>query len=402
MEPILSLDAEQIETACMEVKAKPLPSTPVCGFDSGSDSTSCTSGELIAGAAGKGIAAASPRIRSNISSQRLDQTTDEEEPLLQPEGDRYADFPINPVYEKAFTAYKTHVACFWTLEEIDLAVDKIEWKDDSKLSDNDRHFVKHVLAFFAGADRIVNANLEERFIQEVQPTEVQKFYRFQMAMEDIHSETYASLIDSLVPADEKQSLFDAIRTMPCVGAKADWAKMWISSDQSFAHRLVAFAIVEGIFFSGSFCAIFWLKKRGLMPGLCFSNELISRDEGLHTQFACMLYTDHIVHRVPRNEIEEMFHEAVRTEKEFVCDALPVGLIGMNATLMCEYIEYVADHLLVALGEEKLFHAKNPFDWMESISLQGKTNFFEKRVGEYQKAGVLADPEKQVFSMEEDF
>merc|ERR1712228_398452 len=257
------------------------------------------------------------------------------------------------------------------------------------LSEKEQHFVKHVLAFFAASDGIVLENLSGRFSCEIQVPEARAFYGFQIAMENIHSETYSLLIEQYIrdPA-EKDSVFDAIHTMPPVAEKAQWAVQWMNGENSFAERIVAFAAVEGILFSGSFCAIYWLKKRGLMPGLTFSNELISRDEGLHAEFACMLY-GMLQHQLPDSVVHDIVRGAVDTERRFICDALPCDLIGMNSELMTRYIEFVADRLLSALGHTKLYNASNPFDWMELISLQGKTNFFEKRVGEYQKAGVMA-------------
>lgn len=319
------------------------------------------------------------------------------EPLLSENKDRFVLFPIQ--HDDIWQFYKKAEASFWTAEEIDLGQDTKDWEG---LSSNERHFITHVLAFFAASDGIVNENLAERFISEVQYTEAKFFYGFQIAIENIHSETYSLLIDTYVkdPA-ERYKLFHAIETLECVRKKAEWALRWIK-EGSFVERLIAFAAVEGIFFSGSFCSIFWLKKRGLMPGLTFSNELISRDEGLHRDFACHLYTQHIVQKMPVETVQQIIRDAVAIEKEFVTDALPVRLIGMNAELMCQYIEFVADHLLVALGCPKLFNATNPFDFMELISLQGKTNFFEKRVGEYQKAGVLAEKESPKFSLDEDF
>lgn len=282
--------------------------------------------------------------------------------------------------------YKKAEASFWTAEEIDLSHDQKDWE---RMSPGERHFVQHVLAFFAASDGIVNENLAVNFMREVQVPEARCFYGFQIMMENIHSETYSLLIDTYIKdAAEKDRLFHAIDTVPCVTKKAEWALRWISKkNASFAERLVAFAAVEGIFFSGSFCSIFWLKKRGLMPGLAFSNELISRDEGLHCDFACLLYSM-LQNKLTPERIQEIIGDAVEIEKEFVTSALPVDLIGMNAKMMCQYIEFVADRLLVALGYPKLFRASNPFDFMELISLQGKTNFFEKRVGEYQKAGVM--------------
>ena len=259
------------------------------------------------------------------------------------------------------------------------------------------------MAFFAASDGIVNENLAENFVSEVQYTEAKFFYGFQIAIENIHSETYSLLIDTYVKdVKEKDGLFNALDTMDCVKKKADWALRWID-EGNFAERLVAFAAVEGIFFSGSFCSIFWLKKRGLMPGLTFSNELISRDEGLHCDFACLLYNNHLVNKLSNEAIQTIIADAVTIEKEFVTDALPVRLIGMNAELMCQYIEFVADRLLMELNCSKIYHASNPFDFMEMISLQGKTNFFEKRVGEYQKAGVLnTENDNDKFSLDQDF
>jgi len=293
-------------------------------------------------------------------------------------------------------------ASFWTAEEIDLGQDLNDWKS---LSDGERHFISHVLAFFAASDGIVNENLAENFVAEVQYTEAKFFYGFQIAMENIHSETYSLLIDTYIKnADERDHLFNAIEHMDCVKKKAEWALRWIDKG-NFMERLVAFAAVEGIFFSGSFCSIFWLKKRGLMPGLTFSNELISRDEGLHCDFACHLYTKHLVNKLPVEQVTEIIKDAVEIEKEFVTDALPVRLIGMNSELMCQYIEFVADRLLLELGCSKVWNSKNPFDFMDMISLEGKTNFFEKRVGDYQKAGVMKnkdDSSSDKFSVEEDF
>ncbi|MEO9869955.1 ribonucleoside-diphosphate reductase small subunit [Ekhidna sp.] len=322
-----------------------------------------------------------------------------EEPILKENKDRFVLFPIqhNDIWE----FYKKAEASFWTAEEIDLSQDLKDWSDT--MNDEEKHFIKHVLAFFAASDGIVNENLAENFVSEVQYTEAKFFYGFQIAVENIHSETYSLLIDTYVKdTKEKDYLFNAIETMDCVKKKANWALRWID-EGSFAERLVAFAAVEGIFFSGSFCSIFWLKKRGLMPGLSFSNELISRDEGLHCDFACLLYNSHIKNQLPTETVQEIIKDAVNIEKEFVTDALPVKLIGMNSDLMCQYIEFVADRLLNELGCEKVYNSTNPFDFMEMISLQGKTNFFEKRVGEYQKAGVMdGDSGKSKFSLDEDF
>jgi ribonucleoside-diphosphate reductase beta chain len=320
------------------------------------------------------------------------------EPLLEENKERFVLFPIK--HDDIWSMYKKAEASFWTAEEIDLSPDLDDWK--SKLTADEKHFIKHVLAFFAASDGIVNENLAVNFINQVQYPEARCFYGFQIMIENIHSETYSLLIDTYIKDQtEKQNLFNAIETLACVTKKAEWALKWIENG-SFTERLVAFAAVEGIFFSGSFCSIFWLKKRGLMPGLSFSNELISRDEGLHCDFACLLYNRHIQNKLPKETVRDIIMDAVAIEKEFVTDALPVKLIGMNADLMCQYIEFVADRLLVELGNEKVFNATNPFDFMELISLQGKTNFFEKRVGEYQKAGVMANKADNVFKLDEDF
>lgn len=320
------------------------------------------------------------------------------EPLLTENPRRFVLFPIE--HDDIWAFYKKSEASFWTAEEIDLQQDLSDWQN--KLNDDERHFIKHVLAFFAASDGIVNENLAENMVSEVQYTEAKFFYGFQIMMENIHSETYSLLIDTYIDdKKEKDFLFNAIENLDCVRKKADWALRWIDNG-SFAERLIAFAAVEGIFFSGSFCSIFWLKKRGLMPGLSFSNELISRDEGMHCDFACLLYNQHIQNKLSKETIQTLITDAVEIEKEFVTDALPVKLIGMNSDLMCQYIEFVADRLLVSLGNDKVFNVENPFPWMEMISLQGKTNFFEKRVGDYQKAGVNVEKDKQVFSLDEDF
>ena len=320
-----------------------------------------------------------------------------EEPILKENKDRFVLFPIK--HNNIWEMYKQAEASFWTAEEIDLNPDLQDW--ENKLNNDERHFISHVLAFFAASDGIVNENLAVNFMKEVQYPEARCFYGFQIMMENIHSETYSLLIDSYIKdPKEKDRLFHSIDTLPCVGKKAEWAIKWIGNG-TFAERLIAFAAVEGIFFSGSFCSIFWLKKRGLMPGLTFSNELISRDEGLHCDFACLLYSE-LVNQLPKEQVTAIITNAVEIEKEFVSDALPVRLIGMNADLMCQYIEFVADRLLVALGCEKAYNAINPFDFMELISLQGKTNFFEKRVAEYQKSGVMGKKEDNVFSLDEDF
>jgi ribonucleoside-diphosphate reductase beta chain len=321
----------------------------------------------------------------------------ENELLLRENKDRFVILPIN--YPKIWEMYKKCEASFWTAEEIDLSDDMKDW---NKMNDGERHFISHVLAFFAASDGIVNENLAVNFMSEVQLPEARCFYGFQIMMENIHSETYALLIDTYIKdATEKNRLFHAIDTVPCVKKKGEWALKWIENG-TFAERLVAFAAVEGIFFSGSFCSIFWLKKRGLMPGLTFSNELISRDEGMHCEFACLLY-GMLSNKLSTEAVTGIIADAVEIEKEFVTDALPVNLIGMNAKLMGQYIEFVADRWLQELGYPKLYNATNPFDFMEMISLQGKTNFFEKRVGDYQKSGVLSsDVKGQSFSMDEDF
>jgi len=322
---------------------------------------------------------------------------DNDELLLRENKDRFVILPIN--YPKIWEQYKKHEASFWTAEEIDLSSDMKDW---NAMNDGERHFISHILAFFAASDGIVNENLAVNFMSEVQLPEARCFYGFQIMMENIHSETYALLIDTYIkdPA-EKDRLFHAIDTVPAVKKKAEWALRWIEGG-NFAERLVAFAAVEGIFFSGSFCSIFWLKKRGLMPGLTFSNELISRDEGLHCEFACLLY-GMLQNKLSQEAVYKIIADAVEIEKEFISEALPVKLIGMNADLMKQYIEFVADRWLGELGYPKMFNATNPFDFMEMISLEGKTNFFEKRVGDYQKAGVIGgNKEAQAFSVDEDF
>ncbi|MDQ3190644.1 MAG: ribonucleoside-diphosphate reductase small subunit [Bacteroidota bacterium] len=324
--------------------------------------------------------------------------TDSKEPILQENKDRFVLFPIS--HDDIWSMYKKAEASFWTAEEIDLSADQQDW--ENKLNDDERHFIKHVLAFFAASDGIVNENLAVNFLNEAQYPEARCFYGFQIMMENIHSETYSLLIDTYIKDNtEKDKLFHAVDTLECVSKKADWALRWIEKG-NFAERLIAFAAVEGIFFSGSFCSIFWLKKRGLMPGLSFSNELISRDEGLHCDFACLLYNNHIVNKLSKETIKQIIVDAVNIEKDFVTEALPVRLIGMNSDLMCQYIEFVADRLLIELGNERIYNVSNPFDFMELISLQGKTNFFEKRVGEYQKSGVMGNKEDNVFKLDEEF
>jgi ribonucleoside-diphosphate reductase beta chain len=303
---------------------------------------------------------------------------------------RFVLFPIQ--HHDLWRLFKQQEACFWTAEEIDLGQDVYDW--ENKLNADEQHFVKHVLAFFAASDGIVNENLAMNFVNEVQYTEAKFLYSFQMMMENIHSETYSLLIDTYIKDKEEQNkLFNAIETIPAIKKKADWAIKWINSD-SFVDRLVAFAAVEGIFFSGSFCSIFWLKKRGLMPGLTFSNELISRDEGMHCDYACHLFNNHIENKISEKRVKEIICGALEIEKEFILEALPVRLIGMNSDLMSQYLEFVTDRLLVALGCSKVYNSENPFDFMQNIALQGKTNFFEKRVAEYQKAGVNKTTESE--------
>ncbi len=320
------------------------------------------------------------------------------EPILIKNNSRFVLFPI--VHDDIWSFYKRAEASIWTAEEIDLSPDLVDWSN--KLTEDERFFIKHVLAFFAASDGIVNENLAEHFLAEVQYTEAKFFYGFQIMMENVHSETYSLLIDTYIQdTAEKAHLFNAIDTLDCVKKKAEWALRWIDKG-SFAERLVAFAAVEGIFFSGSFCSIFWLKKRGLMPGLSFSNELISRDEGLHCDFACLLYNNHLIDKLSKDAVKSIIMDAVAIEKEFVTDAIPVRLIGMNSDLMGQYIEFVADRLLNELGNEKVYNTPNPFDFMDMISIEGKTNFFEKRVGEYQKSGVLGGKESHGFTTDEDF
>ncbi len=318
--------------------------------------------------------------------------------ILRENKNRFVLFPIQ--HDDIWGMYKQGVASFWTAEEIDLSQDLTDWE---KLNDGEKHFVSHVLAFFAASDGIVNENLAQNFLDEVQFPEAKCFYGFQIMMENIHSETYSLLIDTYIKdPKEKSKLFNALETVPCVTKKGEWALRWIKNG-NFAERLIAFAAIEGIFFSGSFCSIFWLKKRGLMPGLSFSNELISRDEGLHCDFACLLYTKYITNKLPEQQVIDIIKNAVEIEQEFIVDALPAALIGMNSKLMSQYIEFVADRLLEALGCRKIYNVSNPFDFMEMISLQGKTNFFEKRVAEYQKAGVMSDSaDSHKFSIDEDF
>ena len=326
----------------------------------------------------QGVAAA-----SQVSVVDGTQTQEvQPEPLLEENPARFVILPIQ--YHDIWKMYKDQMACFWTVDEIDLEQDKRDW---IKLKPDEQHFIKHVLAFFAASDGIVLENLAQRFTTEIQVPEARCFYGFQMMMENIHSETYSILIDTYIDDQtEKKFLFDAIDNIESVKQKANWAFKWIESSDCFAERLIAFAAIEGIFFSGSFCAIFWIKKRGLMPGLTFSNELISRDEGMHTDFACLLYK-HLNNKLTNERILEIINEAVNIEQHFVTESLPVELIGMNSRLMNQYIKFIADRLLFQLGCPKHYNVENPFEWMDMISLQGKTNFFEKRVGDYQKAGV---------------
>lgn len=308
-----------------------------------------------------------------------------QEPILTEDDDRFVMFPLK--YDDVWSMYKKQVDCFWRAEEVDLSKDMIHWQ---KLNDDEKYFIKHILAFFAASDGIVLENLGMRFMSEVQVSEIRAFYGFQIAMENIHSEMYSLLIDTYVKnPSEKSKLFKAIENYPCIKKKADWAVKWIQDKRSsFATRLLAFACVEGIFFSGAFCSIYWLKKRGLMPGLTFSNELISRDEALHTEFAVLLFNK-LTKKPSKKKITEIIKEAVEIEKEFICEALPCRLISMNSKLMSQYIEFVADRLACQLGCDKIYNAANPFDFMELISVEGKTNFFEKRVGEY----ALANKER---------
>jgi ribonucleoside-diphosphate reductase beta chain len=318
-----------------------------------------------------------------------------EEHILTENSGRFVVFPLK--YHDIWEKYKTAEHSFWTAEEIDLAQDLTDWEE--KLNSDEKHYIKNVLAFFAASDGIVNENLAENFLKEVQYPEAKFFYGFQIAMENVHSETYSLLIDTYIKDDtEKDYLFNALDTVPSVKKKADWALKWIESE-SFAERLIAFAAVEGIFFSGSFCSIFWLKKRGLMPGLAFSNELISRDEGLHCEFACLLHNKYITNKVSQERITEIITEAVEIEKEFVTDSLPVSLIGMNAKLMGQYIEFVADYWLTELGCKKVYNAENPFDFMDMLSLQNKGNFFERKISEYQKP---SDRNIDFESLDDDF
>lgn len=337
---------------------------------------------------------------SNVSSISKDTTyMNEDEELLVESKNRYVIYPIQ--HDAIWRMYKLAVSSFWTAEEIDLGKDMDDWL---KLSDNERYFIKHILAFFAGSDGIVNENLSSRFMNEVAIPEAKCFYGFQIAIENIHSEAYSLLIDTYVKdQQEKTNLLNAIYTIPCIKKKADWAFKWISSKtDSFAHRLVAFAAVEGIFFSGAFCAIFWLKERGVMPGLTFSNELISRDEGLHTEFALLLYSM-MKNKLTQDEIHTIIKEAVEIENEFITESIPCHMLGMNADLMTQYIKYVADRLVVQLGYDRIFNVQNPFDFMDRIGLNLKANFFESRVGEYSRANVGTESgDVYKFALDEEF
>lgn len=314
-------------------------------------------------------------------------------------GEKYTLFPISPAEEDLYKLYKKAVACFWTVEEIDFSKDQKDW---DKLTDSEQYFIKQVLAFFAGSDGIVQENLCSRFQKEIQSPVARLFYGFQNASEGIHSETYSLLINQYVQDKQEQlKYFRAIDTIPCISKKAMWAKKWIESTDSYSTRLVGFACIEGIFFSGSFCAIYWLKKRGLLPGLTFSNELISRDEGLHTEFAVSLYHK-LQNKLDSSEIIKIIMEAVEIETEFICEALPCSLIGMNARDMTQYIQFVADRLALQFGLQKIYKSQNPFDFMELISLEGKTNFFEKKVSEYSKPGVGMDQDKMSIKFDEEF
>jgi len=323
----------------------------------------------------------------NISEMNNNQyegaENNKEEFLLKENKNRFTLFPIE--HEDIWRSYKKAEASFWTAEEMDLSKDPNDW---AKLSDNERYFIKHILAFFAGSDGIVNENLVENFANEVQVPEARCFYGFQIAIENIHSEVYSILIDKFITDKaEKTKLFSAIHTIPCISKKANWALNWFNREKNtFAERLVAFATVEGIFFSGSFCAIYWLKKRGVMPGLTFSNELISRDEGMHTDFAVLLYNK-LNNKLSKDTIYDIIGDAVKIEKEFINEAIPCALIGMNSELMSQYIEFVADRLITQLGYPKLYNTENPFDFMQLISIENKINFFEKRVGEYSLSNV---------------
>lgn len=330
------------------------------------------------------------KLKSNISNNN-------DEYLLNPENNRLTMYPI--LNHAIWNEYKKQVAAFWTVEDIDFSRDE---QDFLKLTPNEQYFIKMILAFFSSSDTLVNINLSDRFLQDVKIREAITTYQYQMMMENIHSETYSLQIDNAIKdPEEKEKLFNAVREFPCIAEKASWALRWIESNESFAKRLLAFAIFEGVFFSGSFCAIFWLKKRNIMPGLCASNELISRDEGLHCSFAVLLYSM-LKNKISEADVHLMFQEAVDIERKFICESLPCALIGMNANYMTQYIEFVADRLLVQLGYSKFFNSKNPFDFMESISIEGKTNFFESRPTQYQRASVLNKTRNAGFNISDDF
>jgi ribonucleotide reductase beta subunit family protein with ferritin-like domain len=334
-------------------------------------------------------------IKLKSSLNATDYDTDEY--LLNPENNRLTVYPIqNP---KIWDSYKKQQAAFWTAEEIDFSKD---YEHFLQLNENEQHFIKMILAFFSASDTIVNINLSERFLNDVKIREAIVAYTYQMMMESVHSETYSLQIDNIVRDPiEKDKLLNAVKEFPCIAQKADWALQWIESKNCFAARLIAFAIVEGVFFSGSFCSIFWLKKRNIMPGLCSSNELIARDEGMHAGFAVILY-NMLSNKLPEADVHIMFIDAVEIERKFICESLPCALLGMNADSMTQYIKYVADRLLVDLGYNKVFNESNPFDFMESISIEGKTNFFESRPTQYQKASVLNKSRDTIFNMNEDF
>ena len=374
------------------------------GSSTVSDMSATDSNVIVASIPGKlASPSASPlkKARKMSMSQEPPQMTLDEpfvEPILKPSLNRFTLFPI--AKPRLFTKYKNAMALFWVPEEIDLSKDMRDWV---KLTEHERYFIKNILGFFAGSDGIVQENLASRFMKEVQIPEARAFYAIQNAVEQVHSETYSLLIETYIEdKKEKMDTFHAIQTIPCVAKKAEWAQKWIeSTEEDFATRLVAFAIVEGIFFSGSFCAIFWLKQRGVMPGLTLSNEFIARDEGLHTDFACALY-DEIERKLPKAKVHKIIREAVKIEKEFITKSLPCDLIGMNSKLMSQYIEFVADRLSTQLGYGKIYSATNPFDFMERISLEGKDNFFEKRVSTYAKAGVGKKQDEMTFAMDAEF
>ncbi|GLC43861.1 hypothetical protein PLESTB_000916200 [Pleodorina starrii] len=381
------------------------PTPETCG-SSTSSSSECREHEHSISAASDRQTNGEAGTDDSDDNRTSEISSDDMEPVLKENPNRFTLFPIR--YPDLWDFHKRAVASFWTVEEVDFSGDLVDW---DRLKDDEKRFIKYVLAFFAASDGIVMENLAARFMSEVQVPEARAFYGFQIAMENVHSEMYSVLLDHYVrDPQERHQLFNAIQTIPTVGKKADWALRWISSSNSFAERLVAFACVEGIHFSGSFCSIFWLKKRLLMPGLSFSNCLISRDEGLHCDFACCLY-GHLKNRLTQERVHMIVGEAVQLEDEFCTEALSCELLGMNADLMRQYIRFVADRLLLSLGYDKLYNSANPFDWMEMISLQAKANFFERRVGEYQRAGVMAathsvdtgrDPSEYVFQTDCDF